>query len=70
MISQAQASDRIILLRIEFLHEFLDFENATRLIVFGIILIVMMILRPDGLLTRDSLRRLRLRFPRWRTRHA
>ena len=56
----------------KFLHEFLDFENAKRLIVFGIILIVMMILRPNGLLTRDSVRRLRtkLRFPRWRARHA
>ena len=41
----------------DFLHEFLDFENAKRLIVYGIILIVMMILRPDGLLTRDALRR-------------
>ena len=41
----------------DFLHEFLDFENAKRLIVYGIILIVMMIVRPDGLLTRDSLRR-------------
>jgi branched-chain amino acid transport system permease protein len=39
-----------------FLHEFLDFENAKRLIVYGIILIVMMIVRPDGLLTRDALR--------------
>ena len=40
------------------LHNFLDFENAKRLIVYGIILIIMMIIRPDGLLTRDSLRRL------------
>ena len=39
------------------LHEFLDFENAKRLIVYGIILMIMMIVRPDGLLTRDSLRR-------------
>jgi branched-chain amino acid transport system permease protein len=39
------------------LHNFLDFENAKRLIVYGIILIVMMIVRPDGLLTRDALRR-------------
>ncbi|MEA2873555.1 MAG: hypothetical protein QOH67_3531, partial [Hyphomicrobiales bacterium] len=38
-------------------HAFLDFENAKRLIVYGIILIVMMIVRPDGLLTRDALRR-------------
>ena len=52
----------------DFLHDFLDFENAKRLIAYGIILIVMMIVRPDGLLTRDSLRRLRL--PRWKARHA
>jgi branched-chain amino acid transport system permease protein len=44
----------------DFLHEFLDFENAKRLIVYGIILILMMILRPDGLLTRDTLRRFSL----------
>jgi branched-chain amino acid transport system permease protein len=43
----------------DFLYGFLDFENAKRLIVYGIILIVMMIIRPDGLLTRDSM-------PRWR----
>ncbi len=43
----------------EFVHEFLDFENEKRLIVYGIILIVMMILRPDGILTRDGLRRFR-----------
>ena len=50
------------------LHEFLDFENAKRLIVYGMILIIMMIIRPDGVLTRDSLRR----FPsmRWKPRHA
>lgn len=41
----------------DFLYEFLDFENEKRLIVYGVILIVMMILRPDGLLTRDGLRR-------------
>ena len=41
----------------DFLYEFLDFENEKRLIVYGIILIAMMILRPDGILTRDSLRR-------------
>jgi branched-chain amino acid transport system permease protein len=52
----------------DFLHDFLDFENAKRLIAYGIILIVMMILRPDGLLTRDSLRGLRL--PPWKARHA
>ncbi|HEV3184539.1 MAG TPA: branched-chain amino acid ABC transporter permease [Xanthobacteraceae bacterium] len=49
----------------DFLHEALDFENAKRLIVYGVILIVMMILRPDGLLTRDSLRR-----RCWAGRHA
>jgi branched-chain amino acid transport system permease protein len=52
----------------EWLHGFLDFENAKRLIAFGIILIVMMIFRPDGLVTRDLLRGLRL--PRWKARHA
>jgi len=52
----------------DFLHDFLDFENAKRLIVFGVILIVMMIVRPDGLLTRDSA--MRLSFKRWRSRHA
>jgi branched-chain amino acid transport system permease protein len=52
----------------DFLHDFLDFENAKRLIVYGIILIVMMILRPDGLLTRDLLRR--FSFARWRRRHV
>jgi branched-chain amino acid transport system permease protein len=50
------------------LHDFLDFENAKRLIVYGIILIIMMIVRPDGLLTRDSLRWPRLM--RWKVRHA
>ena len=52
----------------DFLHNFLDFENAKRLIVYGLILILMMIFRPDGLLTRDSLRRIRL--PGWKRRHA
>ena len=52
----------------DFLHDFLDFENAKRLIAYGIILIIMMILRPDGLVTRDSLRRL---VPaRWKAKHA
>jgi branched-chain amino acid transport system permease protein len=50
------------------LHDFLDFENAKRLIAYGLILMVMMIVRPDGLLTRDGL--LRLRLPRWKTRYA
>ena len=52
----------------DFLHDFLDFENAKRLIVYGIVLIVMMIIRPDGILTRDSLRR--LSFMRPKARHA
>ena len=43
----------------DWLYRFLDFENAKRLIVYGIILIVMMIVRPEGLLTRDSI-------PHWR----
>ena len=37
-------------------YEFLDFENEKRLIVYGLILIVMMILRPQGLITRDTVR--------------
>ena len=52
----------------DFLYAFLDFENAKRLIAYGLILIVMMIVRPDGLITRDSLAR--LSFKRWRARHA
>jgi len=52
----------------DFLHDFLDFENAKRLIVYGIILIVMMILRPDGILTREQLRG--LSFARLRRRHG
>lgn len=40
----------------DFLHEFLDFENEKRLIAYGVIVIVMMILRPGGILARDSLR--------------
>jgi ABC-type branched-subunit amino acid transport system permease subunit len=52
----------------DFLYAFLDFENAKRLIAYGLILIVMMIVRPDGLITRDSLPR--LSFKRSRPRHA
>ena len=52
----------------DFLHGFLDFENAKRLIVYGIILILMMIVRPDGLLTRDLIPRLPL--SRWKARNA
>jgi branched-chain amino acid transport system permease protein len=43
-----------------FLRDFLDFENAKRLIAYGVILIVTMILRPNGLLTRDMMRRFHL----------
>lgn len=52
----------------DFLYQFLDFENAKRLIFYGIILIIMMIVRPDGLITRDSIPR--ISFERWRLRHA
>ena len=52
----------------DFLYAFLDFENAKRLIVYGIILIIMMIVRPDGLLTRDSMRSLSL--TRWREKRG
>ncbi|HMK80195.1 MAG TPA: branched-chain amino acid ABC transporter permease, partial [Xanthobacteraceae bacterium] len=45
----------------DFLHAFLDFENAKRLIVYGLLLMLMMVVRPDGLITRDALRRLSLR---------
>jgi branched-chain amino acid transport system permease protein len=48
----------------DFLREFLDFENAKRLIAYGLILMVMMIVRPDGLITRDSMRWASL--ARWR----
>jgi branched-chain amino acid transport system permease protein len=56
----------------DFLHGFLDFENAKRLIAFGLILIIMMIFKPDGLVTRDSLRHaLRpLQFWRWKVSRA
>lgn len=52
----------------DFLYSFLDFENAKRLIAFGIILIVMMIVRPDGIFTRDSFPL--ISFKRWRARRA
>jgi branched-chain amino acid transport system permease protein len=39
------------------LYDLLDFENEKRLIVYGVILIVMMILRPQGIVTRESVRR-------------
>lgn len=43
----------------EVTYEFLDFENEKRLIAYGLILILMMIWRPDGLLTRDLVNKLR-----------
>jgi branched-chain amino acid transport system permease protein len=52
----------------DWLYRFLDFENAKRLIVYGIILIVMMIVRPEGLLTRDLIPHWRR--PRRKTIHA
>ncbi len=42
----------------DFMYEFLDFENEKRLIVYGMILIAMMIMRPQGLLTRDTINRI------------
>jgi len=41
------------------LYDLLDFESEKRLIVYGVILIVMMILRPQGIVTRETVRRLR-----------
>ena len=40
----------------DFLYELLDLENEKRLIAYGLILIIMMILRPNGLITRDTLK--------------
>jgi len=40
----------------DYLYEFFDFENEKRLIVYGLILIVMMIVRPQGLIARDAFR--------------
>ncbi len=45
----------------DWLYEFFDFENEKRLIVYGLILIVMMIVRPQGLVTRETVRRLGFR---------
>jgi branched-chain amino acid transport system permease protein len=45
----------------DWLYEFFDFENEKRLIVYGLILIVMMIVRPQGLVTRETVRGLRFR---------
>ncbi len=52
----------------DFLYEFLDFENEKRLIVYGVILILMMIVRPQGLVTRDTLRP--IQFLQRRTGHV
>ena len=37
-------------------YEFLDFENEKRLIIYGLVLVVMMVLRPQGLITRSTVR--------------
>jgi branched-chain amino acid transport system permease protein len=39
------------------LYDLLDFESEKRLIVYGVILIVMMIVRPQGIITRETFRR-------------
>ena len=52
----------------DLLYEFLDFENEKRLIVYGVILILMMIVRPQGLITRDTLRP--IQFLQRRTGHV
>jgi len=52
----------------DFLYEFLDFENEKRLIIYGMILILMMILRPQGFITRSTIRR--LQFVQRRTGHV
>jgi len=41
----------------EWLYDFLDFENEKRWIAYGLILILMMIWRPQGLVSRDQVRR-------------
>ena len=50
----------------EWAYELLDFENEKRLIAYGAILIIMMIMRPQGLLTRRTLRKLAF----WKRRPA
>jgi branched-chain amino acid transport system permease protein len=40
----------------QWLYDFLNFENEKRWILYGLILILMMILRPQGLLTRGPIR--------------
>jgi branched-chain amino acid transport system permease protein len=44
----------------DWLYNILDFESEKRLIVYGVILIVMMIARPQGILTRATFRRFQL----------
>ncbi len=46
----------------DWLYEFLDFENEKRWIAYALILILMMIWRPQGLVSRDQLKRLGRRF--------
>ena len=48
----------------DYLYEFFDFENEKRLIVYGLILIGMMIVRPQGLITRNTFRGLRIIRPK------
>lgn len=48
----------------EWTYEFLDFENEKRWIVYGLILILMMIWRPQGLISRELVQR----WGRWTTR--
>ncbi len=45
----------------DWLYDFLDFENEKRWIAYALILILMMIWRPQGLLSRDLLKRWRRR---------
>ena len=48
----------------DYLYEFFDFENEKRLIVYGLILIGMMIVRPQGMITRHTFRGLRFIRPK------
>jgi branched-chain amino acid transport system permease protein len=45
----------------DWLYDFLDFENVKRLIAYALILILMMIWRPQGLISRDQVTRWRRR---------
>ena len=55
-------------------YEFLDFENEKRWIVYGLILILMMIWRPQGLISRELVQALgaagRTRSGKWRERSS